>query len=91
MRFSRNSCHPRTIVQRDRMHADRDPTLALEIHRVELLVFEIARFNRSRDFEQTVGKRRLPVIDMRDDAEVADALRDVGAVGVFGLEGQDVF
>ena len=66
----------RFIVQRDRMHANRDPALALEIHRVERLLFHIAHRDRLGELEQTVRERRLAVIDVRDDAKIADVGRN---------------
>ena len=54
---------------------DGDPLLALEVHRVEHLRRHLALVDRVRRLEQPVGERRLPVVDVRDDAEVADALR----------------
>ncbi len=56
---------------------DRDAALALEIHRVEHLRAHRARIDRVRELEDPVGERRLAVVDVRDDREVAD----VGLVG----------
>jgi hypothetical protein len=56
------------------MGFDRDPALALEIHRIEQLILLFAGLDRAGAFEQTVGQSRLPMIDMRDDAEVAGQL-----------------
>ncbi len=66
----------RAIVERDGMHADRDPALALQVHRIERLLFHVARFDGARQFQQAIRERRLAVIDVRDDAEVADVRRD---------------
>src|ERR1700746_2755824 len=46
---------------------------AFEVHRVEQLLAHLARGHRVRDLENPVGKRRLAVVDVRDDREVADA------------------
>jgi hypothetical protein len=54
------------------MRLDRDPALALEIHRVEDLGFHLARLERARLFEEAVGQRRLAMIDVGDDREIAD-------------------
>src|SRR5581483_11071271 len=51
---------------------DCDTALALEIHRVEELLLELALAERTSAFQQAVGERRLAVVDMRDDGEVAD-------------------
>ena len=52
---------------------DRDSALALEIHRVEVLLAHVAGVDRAGDLEDAIGQRRLAVVDMRDDREVADA------------------
>ena len=57
------------------MRLDGDAALALEIHRVEDLRFHLARLQRAGHLEEAVGQRRLAVIDVRDDREVADAAR----------------
>src|SRR5207244_9502597 len=44
----------------------------------------VARLDRARDLQQTVGERRLAVIDVGDDREVADVLR-VGHFAACGL------
>ena len=60
----------RRVRQRHRVHLDRDAALALEVHRVEQLLFHLAPLHRLGDLEQPVGQRRLAVVDVRDDAEV---------------------
>ena len=50
---------------------DRDAALALEIHRVEQLRAHLAGRHGVRDLEDAVGERRLAVVDVRDDREVA--------------------
>ena len=68
------------------MHADRDAALALEVHRVERLFLEIARLDGSRNLEQPIGERRLAVVDVRDDAEIADVARNVDPVRPLGFQ-----
>ena len=43
----------------------------------------ISRFREARrsDFDQAVGQRRLAVVDMRDDREVADVVEGMGGHG----------
>ena len=53
---------------------DRDPLLALEIHRIEHLARHLARVDRVRQLEQPIGERGLAMIDMRDDRKVAQAV-----------------
>ena len=56
----------------DVLGLDRDAPLALEIHRVEVLLAHVARLNSAGDLEDAVGERRLAVVDVGDDREVAD-------------------
>ena len=49
-----------------------DTSFALQIHRVEKLVFHIAFRNLPGHFHNAVGKGRLTVVDMRDYAEISD-------------------
>ena len=55
-----------------RLRLDRDAALALEVHRVEQLRAHLARGDRVRQLEDAVGQRRLAVVDVGDDREVAD-------------------
>src|SRR5207253_688544 len=55
------------------LRLDRDAALALELHRVEHLLPHLAARDGVRQLEDPVGQRRLAVIDVRDDREVADA------------------
>ena len=55
-----------------RLGLDRDPALALEIHRVEQLLAHVAVGDRVRELENAIGQGRFPVVDVRDDGEVAD-------------------
>jgi hypothetical protein len=59
------------------LRLDGDAALALDIHVVEVLRAHVAIRDGARDLQHAVGQRRLAVVDMRDDAEVAD-LRGVG-------------
>ena len=56
----------------DVLGLDRDAPLTLEIHRVEVLLAHVARLNSAGDLEDAVGERRLAVVDVGDDREVAD-------------------
>ena len=56
----------------DGLGLDRDPALALELHRVEHLRAHIARGDGVRQLEDAIGERRLPMVDVRDDREVPD-------------------
>ena len=54
------------------LRLDRDAALPLELHRVEQLLPHLAAGDRVRQLEDAVGQRRLPVVDVGDDREVAD-------------------
>ena len=56
-----------------RLGLDRDPPLALEIHRIEQLLAHVAVGHGVRELQNPVGQGRLPVVDVGDDREVADA------------------
>ena len=51
---------------------DRDAPLALQVHRVQVLLAHVAGVDGAGDLEDAVRQRRLPVIDVGDDREVAD-------------------
>jgi hypothetical protein len=51
---------------------DRDTTLTLEIHIIEGLGLDFSFFERACDLHESVGKSRLPMIDVGNDTEVAD-------------------
>ena len=53
---------------------DGDAPLALEVHRVEVLRPHVAGVDGAGELEDAVGQRRLPVVDVGDDAEVAEPL-----------------
>jgi len=63
----------------DGVRLDRDPTLPLEVHGVEDLVAELPVFHRPAALDEAVGERRFAVIDVGDDAEVADVVHGRGA------------
>ena len=54
------------------LRLDRDSALALEVHRVEHLRAHVATRHGVRELEDAVRERRLAVVDVRDDREVAD-------------------
>src|SRR5205807_171330 len=67
----------RFVEHPDRLRLDRDPALALEFHRVEDLGAHRPGIDRMRQLEYAVSERRLAVVDVGNDREVAD----VGLVG----------
>ena len=51
---------------------DRDTALALQLHRVKHLVAHLTLRDRLGELEDAIGQRRLAVVDVGDDREVAD-------------------
>src|SRR5690606_17339083 len=62
----------RGVLERDALRLDRDAALALEIHRVEHLIGHLSLGEAAAQLNQPVGERRLAVVDVRDDREVAN-------------------
>ena len=58
------------VGERDRVALDRDAPLALDIHRVEHLIAKLALRNAAAGLDQSIGQRRLAVVDMGDNAKV---------------------
>ena len=64
----------RLVVDAHGLRLDRDPALALEVHRVEDLGAHVLRVHGAGQLEDAIGERRLAVVDVGDDREVADAV-----------------
>ena len=62
----------------DRLALDRDATLALDVHPVQVLGPHLTAFHHAGELQHPVGQRRLAVIDVSNDAEVPDH----GLIGV---------
>src|SRR6202011_3081812 len=54
------------------LRLDGDAALALDIHGIEHLFLHLARLQAPGGLNQTVGQRRLAMVDMRNNGEVAD-------------------
>src|SRR5713226_435560 len=68
---------------------DGDAALALEVHGVEELFVHFALRQRAGQFEETVGKRGLAMVDVRDDAEVSNELRvHFSRLPIFSMAGR---
>ena len=67
--------------QPDRLALDGDAALALDIHPVEVLCAHLAARDDPGELEHPVRERGLPVIDVRDDAEVPDDVHGRVPVG----------
>ena len=63
----------RAIKHPHRFGFDRDALFTFQVHLVHHLLDHIAFGDRASKFEQAVGQRRLAVIDMRDNAKIANA------------------
>jgi hypothetical protein len=59
------------IVQRHALCLDGDPPLPFQVHGVEHLLGHLTLGQATADLDQPVGKRGFPVVDVRDDGEVA--------------------
>src|ERR1700682_2008015 len=64
----------RDVDQSRRLSLDGKAPLALEVHGVQNLRFHLAVSEPAAALNEPVGKRRLAVIDVRDDREIADVL-----------------
>ncbi len=59
----------------DCLRLDGDPALTLDVHPVEVLRTHVAALDDTGDLQHAVGQCRLAVVDVRDDAEVAQQMR----------------
>src|SRR5664280_562872 len=59
---------------------DRDAALALDVHAVQILGAHRSAVHDAGELQHPIGQRRLTVIDVGDDGEVADQRR-IGATG----------
>ena len=64
----------RLVIEPHGLRLDGDAALALDIHGIEHLLLHLARLEPAGELDQPVGQRRLAVVDMRDDGEIADIL-----------------
>ena len=64
----------RAVVEPHGLRLDGDAALALDVHGVEHLLHHLALGEPAGGLDQPVGQRRLAVVDMGDDGEVADVV-----------------
>src|SRR5919197_338800 len=64
----------RRVLHAYGLRLDRDAPLPLELHGVEELGAVVAGIDGTGELEDAVGQGRLPVVDVGDDREVADAV-----------------
>jgi hypothetical protein len=60
------------VFEPDRLGLDGDAAFALDLHRIEHLLAHLAQGEPAADLDEAVGQRRLAVVDMRNDGEIAD-------------------
>src|SRR5690606_25641229 len=65
---------------------DGDPALPLEIHRIEQLLPHPPLLDRAGRLDQPIREGGLAVVDVRDDAEIADAGLGHGREYNYGME-----
>ena len=72
----------RGVVEAHRLRLDGDAALALDVHRVQhlLLAGHLARIHGAGELDQPIRQRRLAVVDMCDDREIADVVEREGHV-----------
>ena len=69
------------VLQAHGAGLDGDALLALQVHRIEHLAGHLARLDGVRQLQDAVRQRRLAVVDVGDDAEVAQARLGDGGHG----------
>ena len=62
----------RLVVHAGGLELDRDPPFPLQLHVVEELLLHIPIGHRAGVLQQTVGQRRLAMVDVGNDAEISD-------------------
>ncbi|MNP41400.1 hypothetical protein D3C76_1351020 [compost metagenome] len=62
----------RLVVKRDAVGLDGDTALTLQVHGIEHLGFHLACRQATAHLDETVGQRRLAMVDVGDDGEIAD-------------------
>ena len=66
---------PCLVEHGDGVGFDRDAPFAFQVHRIEQLILHVPGGDGAGAMEQPVRKRRFPMVDMGDDAEVSDVRR----------------
>ena len=67
---------------------DRYPPFTLEIQRIENLRFHLPLLQHPGRLDEAIGQGRFPVVDVCDDAEVANVIElQVGSLGFAGRGG----
>jgi len=66
---------PGLVKHRHRVRFDRDAALLFQIHGIEQLILHLARGDGARSVQQPIRERRLPVINMSNDAKISNMRR----------------
>ena len=75
MRLNSYSCpSSAVVVDADGLGLDGDAPLALQVHAVEHLLAHVPLGDGVGHLQDAVGQRGLPVVDVGDDAEIADVV-----------------
>src|SRR6056297_271066 len=72
----------RRVVQRHALRLDRDAALTLDIHGIEYLLGHLPIGQAAAYLDETIGQRRLAMVDVSDDREVPD-MRAIGHRGIW--------
>ncbi len=64
----------RSVGHADRVQLDRDAALPLEVERVEHLLLHLPLLEHPRRLDEPIGEGGFSVVDMRDDAEIANVI-----------------
>ena len=62
----------RFVIHAGGLELDRDPPFPLQLHVVEELLLHIPIGHRAGVLQQTVGQRRLAMVDVGDNAKISD-------------------
>ncbi len=60
------------VVQSNAVGLDGDPALALEVHGVQYLGFHFTLGKAAAHLDESIGQRRLAMVNVGDDGEIAD-------------------
>ena len=64
----------RFVIQRHRLRFDSDPALSFDVHGIEHLRSHLALAQAAAELDQAIRERRLTMVDVRNDREIADKL-----------------
>ena len=60
------------VIHTRRLKLDRDASLTLQVHIVQELLLHVPVGHRASVLQQTIGQRRLAMVDMGNNAEITD-------------------